>query len=71
MSEERMQLVKKHIENLQKVMRFYYPTSGAGKTIAEETLLGALAEALTRIDELSDRLKAIECSVGGQHWVKK
>jgi hypothetical protein len=52
-------------------MRFYYPTSGAGKTIAEETLVGAFAEALTRIDELSDRLKAIECSVGGQHWLKK
>lgn len=92
MSEERMQLVKKHIDELQKVMRFYYPTSGAGKTIAEETLLGALAEALTRIDELSDRvqwlveqveainvcdmatsdrLKAIEYFVGGQHWLKK
>jgi hypothetical protein len=80
--------VKKHIDELRKVLRFYYPDSGAGKTISDETLLGALAEALTRIDELSeriqwlveqvdainvcdmsmaDRLKAIECSVGGQH----
>jgi hypothetical protein len=92
MNEERMQMVKKHIESLREVLRFYYPDSGAGKTISDETLLGALAEALTRIDELServqwlveqveainvcdmatsDRVKAIECFVGGQHWLKK
>jgi hypothetical protein len=30
-----------------------------------------MAEVIVRIDELSDRLKAIECFVGGQHWLKK
>jgi hypothetical protein len=46
MSEGRMQLVKQHIDELQKALRFYYPTSGMGKMIVEETPLDALAEVL-------------------------
>lgn len=59
MSEKRMAVVKKHIKELERLIRFYYPDSGNGRLISPDTLLGVLAEALTRIDELVEWKDAI------------
>jgi hypothetical protein len=52
MMEERKAKVLGHIHRLEKVLRFHFPESNMGKSVAPDTLLGAMAETLTRIDEL-------------------
>jgi hypothetical protein len=64
MSEERMAVVKKHIAELERLAQFYHDCGdGTEKTISLTSLIGTFAEIFTRIDELVEWKKFVNCAL--------